>query len=608
MRSKKDKLSSTKLLYISLGIEFILILISFLIFTIISGREIRNNNHQYLVNDTKEVADSFDVLISEGNNNIKVLSELISETLDFPNVNVGNYQKLINDSVFDFLEFADKNGVDHNITGGTSDATDRKYYLDAMEGNSGMEVIYNSRATHENLLMFYTPVYFDGDIIGSLIGVYQATNRVSELLSIDYFDEKATSYLCSADGRVFANNTSLNANEEIYIFDLCEERNRALIEDAIKDKKAAEFLVDGNKSTGYMMPVLNDEWFIVQIYPTDVNISMKYRMNEITLSLVAILLVLFFANMIIVYRANNRQEARVQEQLNILQSMADMYFSMQLIDLSDYSVWNYEINDEIKATLEKGVNAVDMMRSVMKERISDEYLERALEFSDVSTVEERMQGKKSISMDVLGKNVGWIRIQYVKIDTDSSQEDEKLVVFTVQVIDEEKRRELELFYNSHNDELTTLYNRRAYEEDTKDILTKDDTENLVVVSADVNGLKRVNDTLGHAAGDELIISAASCMKSTFGKYGKVYRTGGDEFIAILYADEANLENVKKEFNDKVTSWKGKLFDKLAISCGYVEYRNHKGMTFHEMETLADQLMYQAKSEYYVSNNIDRRRG
>ena len=60
-----------------------------------------------------------------------------------------------------------------------------------------------------------------------------------------------------------------------------------------------------------------------------------------------------------------------------------------------------------------------------------------------------------------------------------------------------------------------------------------DSDDFVFVSLDVNGLKTINDTQGHAAGDELIKAAASCMKKCIGSYGRVYRTGGDEFIALI---------------------------------------------------------------------------
>ena len=56
------------------------------------------------------------------------------------------------------------------------------------------------------------------------------------------------------------------------------------------------------------------------------------------------------------------------------------------------------------------------------------------------------------------------------------------------------------------------------------------------LAVDINGLKEVNDTFGHEAGDQLIIGAANCIERAFGDYGKVFRTGGDEFIVLLTED------------------------------------------------------------------------
>ena len=66
---------------------------------------------------------------------------------------------------------------------------------------------------------------------------------------------------------------------------------------------------------------------------------------------------------------------------------------------------------------------------------------------------------------------------------------------------------------------------------------------------DVNRLKIVNDSQGHAAGDELLQGAASCMKKCFDSCGKVYRTGGDEFIALLFTDRESFEKIKETFEE-----------------------------------------------------------
>ena len=103
----------------------------------------------------------------------------------------------------------------------------------------------------------------------------------------------------------------------------------------------------------------------------------------------------------------------------------------------------------------------------------------------------------------------------------------------------DKEKEL-LMYRSHTDELTGCFNRHAYEEDIVQLRMD---EAFVYISLDMNGLKTVNDSLGHAAGDELIRGVASCMKQCFAEVGKVYRIGGDEFVIIVLNQIQNIENL-----------------------------------------------------------------
>lgn len=90
---------------------------------------------------------------------------------------------------------------------------------------------------------------------------------------------------------------------------------------------------------------------------------------------------------------------------------------------------------------------------------------------------------------------------------------------------------------SNTDKMTGCFNRKAYDEDISEI--RMDSQ-FIYVSMDVNGLKIINDRQGHAAGDELICVAASCMKTRFDRYGKVYRMGGDEFAAILFVKKRTV--------------------------------------------------------------------
>lgn len=82
------------------------------------------------------------------------------------------------------------------------------------------------------------------------------------------------------------------------------------------------------------------------------------------------------------------------------------------------------------------------------------------------------------------------------------------------------------------------------------MLQGESTQNdlLIYASVDVNGLKVINDSLGHIAGDELICGAADCLKQVFGTYGKVFRIGGDEYAVIFFADDEKFSALKDELD------------------------------------------------------------
>lgn len=87
---------------------------------------------------------------------------------------------------------------------------------------------------------------------------------------------------------------------------------------------------------------------------------------------------------------------------------------------------------------------------------------------------------------------------------------------------------------AYTDALTGIGNRAAITRVLTHISEEGDrSEKILLVSADLNYFKTTNDCFGHAAGDDLIIRAANFLKENFAPWGNVYRTGGDEFFAVL---------------------------------------------------------------------------
>lgn len=603
----------------AMTVSGILIVLALFAFTIFNGAEIRKNNHAYLKNDTMQAAESLERAVEDGLNNIQTMSTLIGQSLTSPEVDISRYQELIQNTTFDFVEFADRDGVDHNVTGGVSDASDRPYYLEAMQGRSGVLVVFNSRATHENLLDFYAPVYYQGQIIGSLVGVYQASNRMTELLRLDYFGESGTAYLCNEEGRVFASSLTLDASRELYLDEILDtdEENRALVKNAIQSGQAASFMADGYRASGYIMQLPETEWFLAQIYPSSINMRMIHRANAMVMVLVLVLMAVFITLQMYVYDDHRQQQARLEaavresrsaredeeKQLRILRSMAEIYYSMHLVDLPNNTTVVYIAKNQVKDLVNNASKADEAMRKTMEATMTEGFLDIGLAFSDISTLAERMENKKIIFMDLLGKNVGWIRMSFITIEADERGRPRKVICAT-QIIDEEKKREERLLRESNTDEQTGCLNRRAYEE----FLMHEQAvpETFTYVTMDLNGLKTVNDSLGHAVGDELIFGAVQCIRRCLGNYGKIYRTGGDEFVALIYADAQTLERIMQDFEDVQTQWTGKRVSSLSISTGYVAKREFPDLTITELARIADQRMYAAKGRYYKTKGVDRR--
>ncbi|MEG2776491.1 MAG: diguanylate cyclase, partial [Cellulosilyticaceae bacterium] len=110
-------------------------------------------------------------------------------------------------------------------------------------------------------------------------------------------------------------------------------------------------------------------------------------------------------------------------------------------------------------------------------------------------------------------------------------------------ITERKKLEKRLRYLSQTDMLTGLYNRYSFEKKIKE-LNYEQYLPLGIVMGDVNGLKLVNDTLGHLEGDRLLKDIARVLNEACDQKGFAFRWGGDEFIILLpNHNDSQCENV-----------------------------------------------------------------
>lgn len=88
----------------------ILAILSIVVFTLKNQENISSNNREYLLDNTSQMAVLVDDSLLHGLTNIQALSDLAGELLTSPEIDVATLQRILNDSIFDFIEFADKEG------------------------------------------------------------------------------------------------------------------------------------------------------------------------------------------------------------------------------------------------------------------------------------------------------------------------------------------------------------------------------------------------------------------------------------------------------------------------------------------------------------------
>ena len=161
---------------------------------------------------------------------------------------------------------------------------------------------------------------------------------------------------------------------------------------------------------------------------------------------------------------------------------------------------------------------------------------------------------------------------------------------------ERQRAEDEIRRLSVTDDLTGLYNRRGFmllgERDFR--LAERSKQPIRMLFADLDGLKRVNDSSGHEAGNRLIVCAAKALNACFRSTDTVARLGGDEFAVLVTNCEGGVEQLRRRLQETIARMSQEEDLDLSMSIGIVSCRWDDRPSFELLLQDADEAMYREK--------------
>lgn len=213
----------------------------------------------------------------------------------------------------------------------------------------------------------------------------------------------------------------------------------------------------------------------------------------------------------------------------------------------------------------------------------------ALRFDIISRIEKVNQQVEEITRN---KNIN------ARVVTNGKDEITELSNGINEMLNELKIMHLEVAKQATFDEMTGCYNRRSgYEKIERDIQeTEQSEQKITIILIDIDGLKRVNDTYGHACGDQLIVGLVDFISVFKGKDDYIIRMGGDEFLFVVKNKNMKetmklMEKVEKELINHNKDYE-EMF-KIQFSYGMETYE--KGMKLDVLIESADKKMYKQKT-------------
>lgn len=239
---------------------------------------------------------------------------------------------------------------------------------------------------------------------------------------------------------------------------------------------------------------------------------------------------------------------------------------------------------------------------VFKGEMRDSFADQLLDLWNGKTLQTREVVNYALSGELIN-----IHMQFSVMPGHEAHWD--MVLVSLVDITARKNAEAYLEYLGKHDALTRLRNRAYYVEELNRISRKGPWP-LSVLAMDLNGLKAVNDTQGHAAGDamlrrvgEVLAEAASGQTSLC-----MARIGGDEFVALLPGNDERVAQGLKERIESMLELNNQFYpgQKISLAMGIASCTNAG-----DVETAihaADQAMFDAKTRYYDDAKLERRRG
>ena len=324
------------------------IIFAFWRFSVGNRERIHTQNEEYLSELTTQRAISINSIMDENLHFIETTAYLYAESLTSAKADVSVIRRYEESTAFEMLRFIDKSGDNYTSNGVAANLADRAYFQSGMRGETGITYVAQSRVTGQKQLGYYSPVYYENEIIGVMVGFY-GEEYIQRILDYELFGYEGEGWLCTLEGLVVG--STLMEEPDNYLEYLaeagrCSDKELADIKRAFENGEAMSFVYkeDSKDATAYIVPLEHDGWLLIRSFPPEASGGILKRANQEGTKLLATLMALFavYITVLVIYFVIEKKRTREANKNanDISVGVANIFEKFAVLDLTSEE-WVY---------------------------------------------------------------------------------------------------------------------------------------------------------------------------------------------------------------------------------------------------------------------------
>lgn len=369
-------------------------------------RQMRQIN-EYISELSSRTAQHVGDVLADKQNAIESIAYLYGQAVQGDPVNQTMLKKLEASSGFDLIRYVNPDGESFTSDGKIADVGDRDYSQNGNAGLSGMTVVLESRFSHEKLIGFYAPVWVNEENCGVMVG-FLNMRTVSDILQTTLYGQAADTLIVGENGEIlgsYTNQATMNVAQLADLFTGESETQQREMTQALSERSHFSFNI--GRATGYLTPIRNTSWSLMQLFPASVATTLMDEVNrhEHTIMLLfSVAAAVFFIRMAQLLKQKNDMEQKKENMLRIttlLQNVADDYICLMDVNLNTQVEEQFRLyQGATQAEWAKGrCDYARFIQSYAADVVCEQDRERFLEMSRLDNLRQRLQQEESCYLE-----------------------------------------------------------------------------------------------------------------------------------------------------------------------------------------------------------------